>query len=260
MLQRSGLRLRPGSGLEQGRDVWRMAIFLWVRTVVCDRWSEEVQCRRVTEGLRRLKAGGVCRVAAPARWQPLARQLGLTPVDTVCALHSCAGAAVREACRALDLSARRTGLLVCGSAAAGPVHSELLALGRSMGALRLRGEGNGELLCKLCRAGVSAAGDIPGDMPVIALLLPGGEVPEGVCLTVDLRGEPGERPAGCWQPDLLPPPGAMPHLPAGVDAGDFAAALLAEGCLRPREIRVSRLDIAQHTQYNKEIQTILENY
>ena len=87
---------------------------------------------------------------------------------------------------------------------------------------------------RLTLAFAGAAGESPGVMADLGAGLP-------------------ENAAQVWRPQPLPPRGAMERMPAGCDPGVFAAALLECGALRPREIRVSRLDIPGDTPYNNEI-------
>ena len=130
---------------------------------------------------------------------------------------------------------------------------QVLGLAQSAGALRIPEGENAELSRTLWRAcGVIAQGEFPRGMPRLTLAFAGaaGESP-GVM--ADLGAGLPENAAQVWRPQPLPPRGAMERMPAGCDPGVFAAALLECGALRPREIRVSRLDIPGDTPYNNEI-------
>ena len=70
-----------------------------------------------------------------------------------------------------------------------------------------------------------------------------------LCVSAGAAEEGDER---VWPPVLLPPEGALAQMPPGLAPDAFAAALFAAGAVRSREIHVSRLDIPECTQYNKE--------
>ena len=251
---RSALRLRPAKGLRHGRGLYRMTMFAWAEVTLPAGWKDALREKRVKAALELLRAQGVQEAVLPQEWQGLAREVGLFPVTCRHALEACAGEAVLEACRALDLTPGETGLVVCGRAIGRPVHAELLSLARVMRTVRVWGEDNDGLRAKLWRGcGIVDRGPMPQGLPVIGLRLEGGSLPEGAQLTVDLTDGAGEAGASVWRPGLVPPVGALAQKPEGVPDDLFAAALFKAGTLRPREIHVSRLDIPKHAQYNKEI-------
>ena len=251
---RGALRLRPAKGLRHGGGLYRMTMFTWAEVTLSDGWKDTLREKRVKAGLELLRAKGVREAVLPAPWQALAREQGICPVTCRRALEACAGQSVLEACRALGLPPGEVGLSVCGRAISGPVHAELLSLARLVRTVRVWGEDNDGLRAKLWRGcGIVDRGAMPRGLPVIGLLLEGGRPPEDAVLTVDLTDGGGEETALLWRPELEPPAGALAQKPEGVPADAFAAALFAAGALCAREIRVSRLDIAKHTQYNKEI-------
>ncbi|MBR4992337.1 MAG: hypothetical protein IKY86_05035 [Clostridia bacterium] len=252
---RGNLRLRPAKGLRQGRGLYRMTMFAWAEVTLPDGWKDSLREKRVGAALSLLRANGVREAVLPPQWHQLARGWEIHPVSCRRALEACAGEAVLEACRALELPPGEVCLSVCGRAIPAPVHGELLSLARSVRTVRVWGEDNDGLRTKLWRGcGIVDRGAMPRGLPVIGLLLEGGQMPRDALLTVDLTDggeeEPGER---IWRPSLIPPAGALAQKPEGVPDDAFAAALFSAGAIRPREIRVSRLDIAKHTQYNKEI-------
>lgn len=251
---RSALRLRPAKGLRHGRGLFRMTMFVWAEVTLPPSWKDALREKRVGAALELLRAQGVREAVLPEEWQALARETGILPVNCRRGLESCAGEAVLEACRALNLAPQGVGLSVCGQEISGPVHAELLSLARVVRTVRVWGEGNDGLRAKLWRGcGIVDRGPMPRDLPVIGLLLEGGRPSEEALLTVDLTAGAGEKGPCVWRPSLVPPAGALAQKPEGVPADAFAAALLSAGALRPREIHVSRLDIPKHTQYNKEI-------
>ena len=254
LVTRGALRLHPKKSLRHGRGLYRMTIFVWAEVTLAEGWKDALREKRVRAALELLRAQGAREVVLPEEWHALAREAGLFPVNCRRALEACAGEAVLEACRALDLAPGEVGLSVCGRAISGPIHAELLSLARLVRTVRVWGEGNDELRNKLWRGcGIVDRGAMPHGLPVIGLLLEGGAAPQDALLTVDLTGGEGEGASSRWRPELVPPPGALAQKPEGVPADAFAAALFAAGALRSREIHVSRLDIAKHTQYNKEI-------
>lgn len=250
---RGSLRLRPAKGLHHGRGLYRMTMFAWAQVTLPAGWKDALREKRVRAALELLRAQGVREAALPPEWHALARETGILPVTCRRALEACAGEAVLEACRALNLAPGEVGLSVCGRAIAGPVHAELLSLARVVRTVRVWGEDNDGLRNKLWRGcGIVDRGAMPQGLPVIGLLLEGGRPPEDALLTIDLTDREGAEETFLWRPALVPPSGALAQKPEGVPADAFAAALFATGALRPREIHVSRLDIAKHTQYNKE--------
>ncbi len=252
--RRCALRLRPSSGLELGRGLFRLTIFPWAVLTLPEGWKAELRQKRVTEALIRLRAEGAREVLLPPEWEGLARRLELFPMSRRAALEARAGRAVGECCRTLGLPLSGVGLAVYGKAISQAAHMELLALARAVRTLRIYGEDNDGLRTKLWRGcGIVDRGPMPGGLPVIALRLRGGGVPEGALMTVDLSDEDGQVGDRLWRPSLVPPPGALAQCPPGVPPDRFAAALFTVGALQAREIPVSRLDIAQITPYNKEI-------
>ncbi len=251
---RCRLRTRPSSGLEQGRGLFRMTIFPWAAVTLSHGWKDTLREKRVCRALCCLQAQGAREVLLPPRWEDLARRQQLIPMDDRTALEACAGAAVHEACRALELPLSGVGLAVYGKAISQAAHMELLALAKSVRTLRIFGEDNDGLRAKLWRGcGIVDWGPMPQGLPVIALRMRGGGESGEALLTVDLTGEDCPGTEKTWQPVLLPPPGAMAQCPPGVPPHRFAAALFTVGALQSREIHVSRLDIAQITPYNKGI-------
>lgn len=252
---RGNLRLRPAKGLRQGRGLYRMTMFAWAEVTLPDSWKDSLREKRVGTALALLRANGVREAVLPPQWHQLARAWEIRPISCRRALEACAGEAVLEACRGLELPLSEVCLSVCGRAIPAPVHGELLSLARSVRTVRVWGEDNDGLRSKLWRGcGIVDRGAMPRGLPVIGLLLEGGQMPRDALLTVDLT-DSGEEEAGerIWRPSLIPPAGALAQKPEGVPDDAFAAALFSAGAIRSREIRVSRLDIAKHTQYNKEI-------
>ncbi len=249
------LRLRPKAGLEQGRGLFRMTLFPWVRLTLSPHWKEPLCRRRVGEALARLQAQGVREVLLPREWEPLARERGLVPMQDRAALEARAGEALRQAAAALGLPLSQLGLAVYGRAISPAAHMELLSLARSVRTLRVRGQDNEGLRATLWRGcGIVDRGPMPRGLPVIALRFAGaGETGDEALLTIDLTGEGGEPAPNTWRPDLLLPPGALAQCPPGVPPARLAAAFFTVGALQAREIPVSRLDIDQITPYNKGI-------
>ena len=251
--QSCALRLRPGKGLRCGRGLFRMAMFAWAEVTLLPRWKEPLREKRVGAALDWLRGQGVREAVLPDTWQALARSRHIAPISRERALEACAGQAVQEACRALGLPLSGIGLAVCGRAVSQTAAGELLSLARLVRTVRVCGEGNDGLRAQLWRScGIVDRGPMPGDIPVVALRLRGGEAPRGALLTVDLTGAAAEGDERVWSPVLLPPEGALAQMPPGLAPDAFSAALFAAGAVRSREIHVSRLDIPECTQYNKE--------
>lgn len=254
LLGRTALRLRPAKALEYGEDLFRMAMFCRVEVLLCSQWRDGLQQKRVRSALQRLKASGARDVVLPEKWAELARSMDMAPVSAKIALEACAEAAVKEVCRSMNLPFGEICLAVYGRSISQRAGLELLTLAKTVRTIRIYGEGNGELRTQLWRScGIVDRGPMPEGAPVLGLLLAGGEVQGAPLMIVDLSAGKGSGDGLLWTPTPLLPQGAMSKLPEGADPAAFAAAFLQRGAVRAREIHVSRLDIPECTQYNKEI-------
>lgn len=252
--RRTALRLRPAKGQVYREELFRTAMFCHGNVTLYAGWSEKLQKKRVGEALLQLKARGVRQVVLPRDWWEAARTAQLAPVEERPALEACGAQAVLEACRGLNIPAGETCLAVYGTRISPLASMQLLTLAKALRTLRIYGEGNEPLRAQLWRGcGIVDRGPMPGNAPVLALLLQGGAVQGQPLLTVDLSASAGAREDSFWTPQLLLPQGARAKLPEGASAAAFGAALLQTGALQSREIHVSRLDIPAPTQYNKEI-------
>lgn len=247
------LRLFPHRGMGEEDGLFRMARYPVVTLTLSPRWKAPLRENRVRRALLRLRSRGADSVILPGEYHGLARGLGLRPLTDLAAREAGAQAAVEELCRALDILLGSLGIEIRGGTLSRRAADQVLGLAQSAGALRIPEGENAELSRTLWRAcGVIAQGEFPRGMPRLTLAFAGaaGESP-GVM--ADLGAGLPENAAQVWRPQPLPPRGAMERMPAGCDPGVFAAALLECGALRPREIRVSRLDIPGDTPYNNEI-------
>ena len=252
--RRLALRLFPKRSLQVEEGLFRTAMFMQVRLVVCPWWKGNLQEKRVSLALRRLRERGIREAILPEEWCALARRWEITPVSAGALRESCALQAVAEACRGLGLPLSDICLQVWGKGISRPAAAQVLSLAKSVRTVRVTGDGNEALRNALWRScGIADRGPMPENAPVIFLCLSGGK-PEGECLmAVDLTETGGEGEGLWWRPRLLPPEGALSRLPEGVCPEALAAALLHFGAVQAREIRVSRLDIPEDTQYNKGI-------
>lgn len=251
--RRAALRLRPARGLTCTEGLFRMAMYCTARVELCPGWSGSLQNRRVGSALQWLQSRGVHEAVLPESWQGLAREYDISPIRAAGALEACASQAVLEACRGLGLPAGQVCLAVCGRRISQTAAAQILTLAKNLRTVRIFGEDNENLKARLWRScGIVDRGPMPEGVPVVGLLLPGGEAPKEAELTVDLTRQDGAGEGLIWSPSLLPPQGALARMPQDADPGAFAAALLRVGAIQAREIRVSRLDIPDCTQYNKE--------
>lgn len=252
--RRLALRLFPGTGLQVEDGLFRTALFTQVRLTVCPGWKESLQEKRVSLALRRLRERGIREAILPEEWWALARRFEIRPVSAGALRESCALQAVAEACRGIGLPLSAVCLQVWGQNISRSAAAQVLSLARAVRTVRVTGAGNEDLRNALWRScGIVERGAMPENAPVIFLCLSGGK-PEGECLmAVDLTEDGGEGEGLWWRPRFLPPEGALSRLPKGVCPEALAAALLRFGAVQAREIRVSRLDIPEDTQYNKGI-------
>lgn len=252
--QRIMLRLFPRAGLQVEEGLFRTALFMQVRLTICPTWKASQREKRVSLALRRLRERGIREAILPEEWCALARRWEISPISAGTLRESCALQAVAEACRGIGLPLSAVCLQVWGENISRPAAAQVLSLAKSVRTVRVTGAGNEDLRNALWRScGIVERGAMPENAPVIFLCLAGGQ-PEGECLmAVDLTDEGREGEGLWWRPQLLPPEGALPRLPEGVCPEALAAALLRFGAVQAREIRVSRLDIPEDTQYNKGI-------
>lgn len=256
--RRLALRLFPRVGLTAEEGLYRTALFTTFTLTLRPEWRQSLREKRADRALRRLRERGAREVILPAEWYALARKWELLPIPTGALRESCAQQAVAEACRGLEVPLSQICLQVWGRNISRPAAMQILSLAKTVRTVRVTGEGNESLRNTLWRGcGIVDRGPVPENTPVVALCLSGGK-PEGECLmTVDLteRGEEGE--GLWWRPRFLPPEGAAARLSQAVCPEALAAALFRCGAVQAREIRVSRLDIPEDTQYNK---GIVDNY
>lgn len=251
--RRALLRLRPATGTEYREDLFRMAMFATVQVTLCPGWSDSLRQKRVRAGLQWLRAKGARRVVLPEEWHGLTRELELAPIGAEGALEACGAQAIAEACGSMGLPMGQVCLAVYGRRISHSASMQILTLAKSLRTVRIYGEGNEELRTRLWRScGIVDRGPMPENAPVVGLLLPGGEARGETLLTVDLSGGTGAGEGLLWTPQPLPPQGVLAKLPLGADPTAFANAFLQAGALQAREIHVSRLDIPDCTQYNKE--------
>ena len=252
--RRAALRFRPNTGVQYGDGLFRMAMYCCAQVTLPESWSDRLREKRVERALRCLRTKGVQEAVLPTEWNEKARQTGIVPVRRRAALEACATQAVSLACERLGLAMGQVGLAVYGRSLSPRAAAQLLTLARSVRTVRVYGEDNEQLRISLWRScGIAQQGALPEGLPVVGLLLPGGAAQKTPLLTVDLSDGEGSGGGMVWQPQPLPPQGALDRMPPGADAGAFAAVLLQKGAIQAREIRVSRLDIPVSTQYNKEI-------
>jgi len=252
--QRMKLRLFPRTGLQVEDGLFRTALFMQVRVTLCPGWKESLREKRVSLALRCLRERGIREAILPEEWCALASRWEISPISAGTLRESCALQAVAEACRGSEVPLSAVCLQVWGEDISRPAAAQVLSLARSVRTVRVTGGGNDGLRHALWRScGIVEQGAMPENAPVIFLCLSGGK-PEGECLmTVDLTEGGGEGEGLWWRPRLLPPEGALSRLPEGVCPEALAAALLRFGAVQAREIRVSRLDIPEDTQYNRGI-------
>lgn len=248
--ERVKLRMRSGKGMRWEKTLFRMAMFTVMEVSLSPRWRDSLRKKRVAAGLRRLKAMGAEQVILPEEWEELARALELEPVLARSALEDCASQAVLEACRGLNLAPEAVCLEVWSGPVSHKMFMQLLTLSRAVGEIRLHCPGSGELSRRLASVREAGREPLSGGLP-LTLRLAGGKPPAGP-FVVDLSGEAAQGEVS-WVPRLLPPDGALARLPADVDAGAFAAALLGCGALQGREIHILPLDIQENAPYNKKI-------
>ncbi len=247
------LRLFPRRGMGESGGLFRMARFPVVTLALPARWKEPLREKRVRRALLRLRSRGADSVILPGKYCALAGELGLRPLTDLPAREAAAQAAVEELCRALALPLGSLAIEVRGQALSRRAADQVLGLAQSAGAIRVPDRENAELARVLWRScGVIAQGELPPGMPRLTLAF-FGAAEESAGITADLGAGLLEEAAQVWRPQPLPPRGALERMPEGCDPGVFAAALLECGALRPREIRVSRLDIPGDTPYNNEI-------
>ena len=254
LTQRTALRLRPEKSIRHGEDLFRMAMFCHAEVALCSGWSDGLRSRRVEKALQWLRTKGVREAVLPHEWNQQATDMGILPAGRRAALEACAPQAVSLACSSLQLSLGQVCLVVYGRQISRRASAQLLTLAKSLRTLRIYGDGNENLRTRLWRScGITDHGVLPDGAPVLGLLLPGGEARDDALLTVDLSDGLGSGEGLLWQPQPLPPQGALARLPVGADPAAFASVLLQKGAIQGREIHVSRLDIPESTQYNKEI-------
>lgn len=247
------LRLFPHRGMGEEDGLFRMARYPVVTLTLSTRWKAPLRENRVRRALLRLRSRGADSVILPGEYHGLARGLGLRPLTDLAAREAGAQAAVEELCRALDIPLGSLGIEIRGGTLSRRAADQVLGLAQSAGAIRVPDRENAELARVLWRScGVIAQGDLPLGMPRLTLAF-FDAAGESSGVIADLGAGLPENAAQVWRPQPLPPRGAMERMPAGCDPGVFAAALLECGALRPREIRVSRLDIPGDTPYNNEI-------
>ena len=254
LTQRTALRLRPEKSIRHGENLFRMAMFCHAEVTLCTGWSDSLQRRRVDKALQWLRSRGVREAVLPHEWKRQAADGGVIPASRRAALEACAPQAVSLVCSSLQLPMGQVCLVVYGRQISQRASAQLLTLAKSLRTLRIYGEGNEELRTRLWRScGIADHGVLPDGAPVLGLLLPGGEARDDTILTVDLSDGLGSGEGLLWQPQPLPPQGALARLPEGADPAAYASILLQKGAIQSREIHVSRLDIPESTQYNKEI-------